>query len=127
MKVFLVFLSLALTQNLVFAAENPQTNRVPQFESDEVEVWKTTIYPKQPLKMHRHDHKRILVALTDVLLTVKNDQGKVHVIDLKKGTSRMLEPDKPGELHGDINESDHPMEVMVIQFKDDLVNKKDCH
>lgn len=95
----------------------PQTNRVKQFETDELEVWKTTIYPKQPLKLHRHDHKRILVALTDVALIVKNEEGTVRPIKFSKGTAHLLEADKPGELHVDINESDTPMEVMIIQFK----------
>jgi len=40
-----------------------------------------------------------------------------------KGAVYLLEADKPGELHSDINESDHPMEVMVIQFKNTEVKK----
>jgi len=30
------------------------TRRIPQFENDEVRVWKSVIAPKQPLTMHRH-------------------------------------------------------------------------
>ena len=32
------------------------TRREPQFENALVKVWKSTIMPKQPLAMHRHEH-----------------------------------------------------------------------
>src|SRR5258708_28783248 len=41
-----------------------QSQRVPQFDNDQVRVWKTTVLPNAPLTMHRHDHPRLLVALT---------------------------------------------------------------
>ena len=99
------------------AEQSEQTNRIQQFETDEVQVWKTTIFPNQPLKMHRHDNKRIVVALTDTELKVTNDKSESHFVKWKKGSAHLLNADRPNELHADINESDHPMEVMVIQFK----------
>lgn len=93
------------------------THRQQQCENKEVIVWKTTIEPQAPLAMHRHDHKRIVVALTDVDLTVNNDQGQSHQLVMKKGTARFLSPDQPHELHCDINKAKHPMEVMVIEWK----------
>jgi hypothetical protein len=39
------------------------THRIFQFENDQVRVWKTVIMPRQPLKMHRHDHPRIVVGV----------------------------------------------------------------
>lgn len=93
------------------------THRQQQCENKEVAVWKTTIEPQQPLAMHRHDHERIVVALTDVNLTVTNDQGRSHQFIMKKGTARFLSPDQPHELHCDINKTKHPMEVMVIEWK----------
>lgn len=120
-KIFLLSSITLLINPLLFAkntSDPSQTNRIPQFETDDVAVWKTTINPKDPLKMHRHDNKRIVVALTDVDLTVTNDQGgKSSAYHWPKGTAHLLEADKPGELHVDVNETDHPMEVMVIQFK----------
>jgi chorismate mutase len=98
--------------------EKQQTNRFPQFENDEVQVWRTVISPKVPLKMHRHDHSRIVVALTDTELKYQNDKGETHQLKWEKGTAQLLPPDPPGQLHMDINESDHPMEVMVIQLKE---------
>lgn len=97
--------------------QKAETSRFPQFETETVEVWRTVIHPKQPLKLHRHDNKRIIIALTDAALTITNDKSESHKVTWKKGNAYLLEPDKPGELHVDINESNHPMEVMVVQFK----------
>lgn len=93
------------------------TKREKQVETPEVIVWKTIIAPYQPLKMHRHDHKRIVIALTDTELLVTNDKGKSHKMTWKKGTAHVLLPDRQGEFHVDINKSNHPMEVMVVEFK----------
>ena len=93
------------------------THREKQFENKDVTVWKTTITPHHPLKMHRHDHPRVVVALTDVTLTVMNDQHKTHSILLKKGQSTFLKADQLGELHGDTNTSKYPEEVIVIEVK----------
>ena len=92
------------------------THREKQFENKEVKVWKTTIEPGQPLKMHRHDKKRVVVALTDIDLTVINNRGQSHKIVMKKETARFLDADKPQELHYDINNSTHPMKVMIIEL-----------
>lgn len=109
-------------------AYGTQTVRVDQFENEEVQVWKTTIHPDQPLSMHRHNNKRIVVALTDTELTVRNDRGETHEVSWKRNTAHLLQADPPGEMHVDENKSDHPMEVMVIQFKSvegrDLESKK---
>lgn len=93
------------------------THREKQFENEEVIVWKTTIEPHQPLSMHRHDHKRLAIALNDIDLTVKNDQGKSHPLVMKRGTARFFAPDKLNELHCDLNNKNYPMEVMVVEWK----------
>ena len=101
-----------------------ETHRILQFENEQVRVWKTIILPNQPLKYHRHDHPRILVALTDTQLRVTEENkasspdNPDHVHNWKKNNAYWLDADpKDAPLHGDVNESDHPMEVMVIELK----------
>jgi hypothetical protein len=31
-----------------------QTQRIPQFENDDVKVWKSIVQPNAPLALHRH-------------------------------------------------------------------------
>ncbi|MFY7697538.1 MAG: hypothetical protein ACOVQX_01765 [Legionella sp.] len=99
-------------------AGSPMTKRISQFTNDKVSVWKTIIYPihGQSLKMHRHEHDRVVVALTDGRLKVTNNQGQVHFLNFKKNQAYYLTRDIPNELHMDENLSSHPIEVMVIEL-----------
>ena len=94
-----------------------ETRRVPQFENEHVEVWKSIIVPNQPLEMHRHDNPRAIIALKGGTLTVTNDSGESHDMTWETGSAYWLEADTPGELHGDVNEGTEPIEVIVVQLK----------
>ena len=98
-------------------AQNPVTHRVFQFENEYVRVWKTVIMPRQPLKMHRHDCARVVVGLKGGLLTKCEATGETSELAFETGKAYWLNEDPPNTLHGDINESDEPIEVMVIEIK----------
>lgn len=53
------------------------SRREPQFENSEVRVWKSIIFPNQPLALHRHDHGRALIALTTGALDVVDRKSVV--------------------------------------------------
>jgi quercetin dioxygenase-like cupin family protein len=99
----------------LLAQRQQQTQRVPQFENKYVKVWKTIITPNQPLSMHRHEHGRTIVALAGGTLTVKKQNGQSYKMTWETGRAYWLDPDTPGELHGDVNETNKPIEVMVIE------------
>jgi len=76
--------------------------------------------PNQPLKLHRHDHGRVLVALTDGQLKVVDGAGKtLDTYNLKAGKSLWLGIDPPGQMHADVNPGTKPVEVIVVQLKKD--------
>lgn len=97
--------------------EEPQTTRILQLENDEVKVWKTIILPRQPLKMHRHDLPRVVIGLQGGTLTKIEETGATSLLHFETGKAYFLPADPLGELHGDINESDQPIVVMVIELK----------
>lgn len=99
------------------AAQEQVTQRIPQFENEHVEVWKSIIMPNQPLTMHRHDNARAIIALKGGTLTVTSDAGESHDMTWETGSAYWLEADTPGELHGDVNEGAEPVEVIVVQLK----------
>lgn len=99
------------------ASMDEETRRVPQFENEHVEVWKSIIVPNQPLEMHRHDNPRAIIALKGGTLTVTNDAGESHDMTWETGSAYWLDADPPGELHGDVNEGMEPIEVIVVQLK----------
>ena len=98
-------------------ADEEITRRVPQFENEHVEVWKSVIMPNQPLSMHRHDHPRAIIALRGGTLTVVNEAGEERDLTWETGSAYCLDADPPGELHGDVNRGSEPVEVIVVQLK----------
>ena len=94
-----------------------QTHRVFQFENEHVRVWKTVIMPHQPLKMHRHDCPRVVVGLKGGTLTKIEEAGETSDLNFESGVAYWLTEDPPGTFHGDINQSDESIEVMVIELK----------
>ena len=52
-----------------------QTRREPQFENENVRVWKSIILPNQPLSLHRHEFGRTIVALKGGTLDVVDANG----------------------------------------------------
>ena len=117
-KYYVIGLFFMCLSSLSFG-EAAATHRVQQFQNSKVTVWKTIIYPtkQQTIAMHRHDYDRVVVALTDGTLKVKNDKGKVHYLHLKKDQAYYLKKDVPNELHSDQNVSGHRISVMVIELK----------
>ena len=97
---------------------NQTTHRVFQFENEYVKVWKTVIMPHQPLNLHRHDSARVIVGLKGGTLTKIEETGETSELCFETGKAYWLTEDPPGTLHGDINESDEPIEVMVIEIRD---------
>lgn len=101
--------------------QQQQSHREPQFENENVQVWKSVVMPKQPLTLHRHDHGRALIALNDGQLKVVDKDGKtLDTYNLKSGTAMWLGVDPPGQLHADVNPGTKPVEVIVVQLKHDL-------
>jgi hypothetical protein len=96
------------------------SRREPQFENSEVQVWKSIVMPNQPLSLHRHDHGRALISLNGGTLNVVDGSGKVmDVYKLQAGKAMWLDADKAGTQHADVNPGKTPVEVIVVQLKND--------
>jgi beta-alanine degradation protein BauB len=93
------------------------TRRIPQFENDHVRVWKSIIMPKQPLSMHRHDHPRALIALKGGTIKIQKESGEARTEVWQDGSAYWLTEDPPNELHADVNDTDKPIEVIVVELK----------
>ena len=110
----------------VFAAgvavgqQGSASRREPQFENSDVMVWKSIVMPNQPLALHRHDHGRALISLNGGTLNVVDGNGKVmDVYKLEAGKAIWLDADKAGTQHADVNPGKAPVEVIVVQLKND--------
>ena len=97
------------------------TRREPQFENSEVRVWKSIIMPNQPLALHRHDHGRTIVALKGGTLDIVDAQGATkEKMAWESGKAYWLDADPPNTQHGDLNKGAEPMEVIVVELKNDV-------
>jgi beta-alanine degradation protein BauB len=104
----------------LWAQQQAASRREPQFENDQMKVWKTIIMPKQPLTQHRHDHGRALIALTDGELQVVDKNGKrLDTYRWERGKAYWLGADPAGQTHADVNETSKPIEVIVVELKKD--------
>lgn len=105
---------------LMGAQQQSATRREPQFENEDVRVWKSFILPNQPLTQHRHEHGRALIALVGGQLHVVDKDGKrIHTYDWESGKAYWLDADPPGQTHADVNETSKPIEVIVVELKKD--------
>ncbi|HET7294645.1 MAG TPA: hypothetical protein VFM88_19645 [Vicinamibacteria bacterium] len=108
--------ALALAHAGSMADAPAATRRVPQFENEAVRVWKSVIAPGQPLSLHRHESGRVIVALAGGTLKVVKESGESKALTWETGRAYWLPADPPGERHGDVNEGQQPIEVMVVEL-----------
>jgi beta-alanine degradation protein BauB len=96
-----------------------QTQRYPQFENENVKVWKSVVMPNAPLTMHRHDHPRVIIALSGGTMKIVEQSGssKEHVWEA--GKAYWLPANPPNTMHADVNAGDKPIEVMVVELEHD--------
>lgn len=118
----LVIAALALSNVALYDALRAQTSaptstRIEQFQNPAAHVWKTTLSPNAPLTLHRHDHPRILVPLTDGTLDLVDSTGTHDLHPLHKDHAYWLPAMPPGTLHKDVNPTTTPLELMVIELE----------
>lgn len=115
-------LSFAAGAGVMWAQQQSQaaSHRETQFENEYLSVWKTTVMPKAPLQLHRHDHGRALISLNGGVLKVEDKDRKVlDTYNLTAGKAMWLGKDPPGQMHYDVNDGAKPIEVIVVQLKND--------
>lgn len=113
-------IALTFAAGIAVGQQNAASRREPQFENSEVQVWKSIVMPNQPLSLHRHDHARALISLNGGTLNVVDGNNKVmDTYKLEAGKAIWLEADRPNTQHADVNPGKTPVEVIVVQLKND--------
>lgn len=72
-----------------------QTQRYPQFNNDDVRVWKSVIMPNAPLAMHRHDHPRVIIALSGGTMKIVEQGGATETHVWETGKAYWLPANPP--------------------------------
>ncbi len=117
-NVFSIVLTALVSVTATLAWQEQKSRREPQFENEQVKVWKSIILPNQPLSLHRHEHGRALIALKGGTLRVVDEAGKtIDTYVWEDGKAYWLDKDPPGKLHGDVNEGPGTVEVIVVELQ----------
>jgi beta-alanine degradation protein BauB len=95
----------------------PQTQRYSQFENDDVNVWKSVIVPNAPLTMHRHEHPRVIIALSGGTMNIVEQNGPTEQHVWETGKAYWLPANPPNTMHADVNAGAKPIEVIVVELK----------
>ena len=111
------FAAAALSTSVLISQVEQKTQRFPQFENEDVKVWKTIVMPHQPLAMHHHDHPRVIIALIGGTMNIVDPSGNVESHIWETGKAYWLPAMPPNTLHSDVNAGDKPMEVMVVELQ----------
>jgi hypothetical protein len=101
----------------VMRSQQPSTQRYPQFENEDVKVWKSVVYPDAPLTMHRHDHPRVIIALKGGIMKIVEKSGGAEDHTWETGHAYWLPANPPHTQHADLNAGKDPIEVMVVELE----------
>ena len=118
-RFFLALSGVLIALTASSSAPKPETQRTPQFENDHVKVWKSLVLPNQPLPPHRHEHGRVIIPLQGGTMKIAEVSGASDTQIWEAGKAYWLPANPPGTMHSDINVGDKPIEVMVVEAKDD--------
>jgi quercetin dioxygenase-like cupin family protein len=94
-----------------------QSERVAQFENEEVKVWRSVIAPGTPLTLHRHDHPRVIIALRGGKIRIAEAGGAAQTEVWEAGRAYWLPSNAPNTRHADVNLGQQAIEVMVVELK----------
>jgi len=97
-------------------AQTAGTNREPQFDNAQAKVWKTVVLPHDPLPFHRHEHPRVIIALSGGTMQIAEQDGTRETHDWQTGHAYWLPANAPGTMHQDVNVGDKPITVMVVEL-----------
>jgi hypothetical protein len=111
---YIFLAALALTP----AISQQTSQKIPQFENADVNVWKSIVVPNAPLTIHTHEHPRVIIPLSGGTMKIQYQDGTSEVHQWEKGKAYWLSQEEGKKPHADANIGSQPIEVMVVEIKD---------
>jgi len=118
-RVSLALVVVLLAEASSSSTTQDKTQRIPQFENAHVKVWKSIVLPNQPLAPHRHEHGRVIIALQGGTMKIAEVSGASETQVWETGKAYWLPANAPGTMHTDVNVGNKPIEVMVVETKNE--------
>jgi hypothetical protein len=111
------FLVPALLLTAIALSSQQQTQRIQQFENDDVKVWRSVVIPNAPLTMHRHEHGRVIIPIAGGTMKIVTEGGASETHQWDTGNAYWPPANPPNQVHADVNAGTKPIEVMVVELK----------
>jgi hypothetical protein len=111
------FLVPALLLTAIALSSQQQTQRIQQFENEDVKVWRSVVTPNAPLTMHRHEHGRVIIPIAGGTMKIVTEGGGSETHQWDTGNAYWLPANPPNQVHADVNAGTKPIEVMVVELK----------
>lgn len=102
---------------IVQAGQKAEMQRIPQFDNPRAISWKSVIPPHTESTLHRHDRYRSVIAIVGGDLKTVSPAGDATVTHYETGKAYWQEPMPPGAMHKDVNDTDHTIELVVVEIK----------
>ncbi|WP_260706150.1 cupin domain-containing protein [Edaphobacter flagellatus] len=103
----------------VVIAQQNLSQRFPQFENEDVKVWRSVIATGTPLPLHHHDHGRVIIPLKGGKIDVVEQDGSTEHHVWEAGKAYWLPKNAPNTMHKDVNVGGSQVVVMVVELKKD--------
>lgn len=88
-----------------------------QLENEQVQVARVKIFPNEEIGLHRDERKQVVIALQGGIITRLEANGTKTDVHFPTGEAVFREIDPPNELHRSVNNTQNPVELIVIQLK----------
>jgi len=75
--------------------------------------------PNTPLATHRHEHGRVIIALSGEAMKVVEQNGSSETHNWETGKAYWLPANPAAQMHSDVNAGEKPIEVIVVEVKHD--------
>src|SRR4030095_3564196 len=98
-RVVLALSGLSIALSASYSAAKTETQRTAQFENAHVKVWKSLVFPNQPLPPHRHEHGRVIIALQGGTMRIAELSGASDTQVWETGQAYWLPANPPGTMH----------------------------
>lgn len=95
-----------------------------QFENDQVCIAQVKILPHEEIDLHRDVCSHVVVALKGGTITRLEEDGGAVDIEFPEGVAVFRPMDPENQFHRSVNNSDTPIELILIQLKNSLDNSE---
>lgn len=96
-----------------------------QFENDQICIGKAKIAPHEEIGLHRDEYPQVVIALKGGTITRLETDGRTKDLKFPTGETVFRDADPENELHRSVNNSSQPIELIIIQLKNNTpINAK---